>query len=43
MCVRWGVDGKVHLLLEFFELVVFLLAIFFYLFLRFGSGVFDAL
>ena len=32
-----------NLLFEFFELVVFLLAVVFYFFLRFGSGVLDAL
>ena len=40
-----GVEGEKagNLLFEFFELVLFLLAVIFYFFLRFGSGVFDAL
>lgn len=44
-CVCWGGAGtwKVHLLLEFFEFVVLLLAVFFDLFLRFVLGVFDTL
>ena len=41
VCVWREGDGKGHLLFEFFEFVVFLLAVFFYLFLRFGPGFFD--
>lgn len=39
----WGVIGEGHLLLEFLELVIFLLAVVFYFLLRFVLGVFDAL
>ena len=34
--------GASHLLLEFFEFVVFLFAVFFDFFLRFAFGVFDS-
>lgn len=45
---RWPREGGVcglgeHLLLKFLELVIFLLSVVFYLFLRFILGVFDAL